>query len=110
MRSGSGISPARPVCEYDRRVDNLSAEKLWSDTGLVEAETRRIDVQRRFADFDDFWDAVAAAPTLGDLFAKMTPDALARLKAREARVHEDGTGRITCGAWANAIKGRLPER
>jgi hypothetical protein len=62
-------------------------------------------------DFDDFWGAVAAAPTLGDLFAKMPPDDLAGLKARvRKQLNEDSTGRITYGAWANAIKGRLPER
>jgi hypothetical protein len=33
------------------------------------------------------------------------------LKKRvRARVNEDSTGRITCGARANAIKDRLPER
>jgi hypothetical protein len=29
--------------------------KLWSDAGMEGVETRKIIVQRTFADFDDFW-------------------------------------------------------
>jgi ubiquinone/menaquinone biosynthesis C-methylase UbiE len=104
-----GFNPTRPPTSEASTIEAL--QKLWGDAGLVEVETRRIDVQRSFVDFDDYWGAVAAAQTLGELFAKMAPDALAGLKKRvRARVHEDTTGRISYGAWANAIKGRLPER
>jgi ubiquinone/menaquinone biosynthesis C-methylase UbiE len=104
-----GFNPTRPPSSEASTIEAL--QELWSDAGLVEVETRRIDVQRSFVDFDDLWDAVAAAPTLGALFARMAPDALAGLKTRvRARVDEDSTGRISYGAWANAIKGRLPER
>jgi ubiquinone/menaquinone biosynthesis C-methylase UbiE len=104
-----GFTPTRPPSSEASTIEAL--QKLWNDAGLVEIETRRIDVQRSFADFDDFWGAVAAAPTLGDLFAKMPPDDLAGLKTRvRKRLNEDSAGRITYGAWANAIKGRLPER
>jgi len=66
-------------------------------------------VQRSFVDFDDFWGAAAAAPSLGELFAKMAPDALAGLKTRvRAYLKEDDAGKISYGAWANAIKGRVP--
>jgi ubiquinone/menaquinone biosynthesis C-methylase UbiE len=104
-----GFTPTRPPSSEASTSEAL--QKLWRDAGLVEIEARRIDVQRSFADFDDFWGAVAAAPTLGDLFAKMPPYDLAGLKARVRKyLNEDSTGRITYGAWANAIKGRLPER
>jgi len=103
-----GFTPTRPPNSEASTIEAL--QKLWSDAGLVEIETRRIDVQRSFVDFDDFWGAAAAAPTLGDLFTRMAPDDLAGLKTRvRKRLNEDGTGRITYGAWANAIKGRLPE-
>jgi ubiquinone/menaquinone biosynthesis C-methylase UbiE len=104
-----GFTPTRPPSFEASTIEAL--QKLWSDAGLVEVETRRIDVQRGFVDFDDFWAAAAASPTLGALFASMAPDALAGLKTRvRVRVNEDSTGRVTHGAWANAIKGRLPER
>ena len=102
-----GFTPTLPPSFEASSIEAL--RKLWADAGLVDVETRRIDVQRSFADFDDFWGAVTAAPTLGTLFASMTSDVLAGLKTRvRARLDEDGTGRITYGAWANAIKGRLP--
>jgi hypothetical protein len=104
-----GFTPTRPPNSEASTI--VALQKLWTDAGLVEVETRRIDVQRSFVDFEDFWGAVAAAPTLGSLFASMTAATLAELKARvRTRVNEDTTGRITCAAWANAIKGRLPAR
>jgi ubiquinone/menaquinone biosynthesis C-methylase UbiE len=102
-----GFNPTRPPTAEASRIEAL--KQLWTDAGLVGIETRRIDVQRSFADFDDFWGAVAAAPTLGQLFASMAPDALGGLKARvRTHINEDSTGRISYGAWANAIKGRVP--
>jgi hypothetical protein len=102
-----GFSPVRPPSSEASTIEAL--QKLWTEAGLVEVETRRIDVERSFVDFDHFWGAAMAAPTLGELFAKMPPDALAGLKTR-VRTHlgEDRAGRISYGAWANAIKGRMP--
>jgi ubiquinone/menaquinone biosynthesis C-methylase UbiE len=102
-----GFNPARPPTFEASRVEAL--KQLWADAGVVDIETRRIDVQRSFVDFDDYWGAATAAPSLAQLFASMTPDALAGLKARvRTHVNEDGAGRISYGAWANAIKGRVP--
>jgi ubiquinone/menaquinone biosynthesis C-methylase UbiE len=102
-----GFSPVRPPSSEASTIEAL--QRLWTEAGLVEVETRRIDVARSFVDFDDFWNAVAAAPTLGELFAELPPDDLAGLKARvRGYLDEDSTGRISYGAWANAIKGRVP--
>ena len=102
-----GFNPVRPPTFEASQIEAL--KKLWSDAGLVDIETRRIDVERSFADFDDFWGAVSAAPTLGDLFAKMSPDELTGLKSHvRGYLDEDGSGRISYSAWANAITGRVP--
>ena len=102
-----GFSPVRPPSSEASRVEAL--KQLWADAGVVEIETRRIDVRRSFVDFDDYWGAAMAAPSLGQLFASMAPDTIAGLKARvRTRVSEDSAGRISYGAWANAIKGRVP--
>jgi hypothetical protein len=93
-----GLSPVRPPTSEASTIEAL--QKLWSDAGLV-------DVERRFVDFEDFWGA-AQAPTLGQFFASMPPEAVADIKTRvRAHLKEDNAGRITYGAWANAIKGRL---
>jgi len=83
---------------------------LWTDAGLDAIETREITVQRTFADFDDFWTTTLMAPTVGPIVAAMASDDVERLKTRvRARLPADAAGRITYGARANAIKGRLPK-
>lgn len=102
-----GLNPVRPPSFEASQIDAL--KKLWSDAGLVDIETRRIDVERSFVDFDDFWGAVSAAATLGELFAKMSPDELAGLKRHVRGYLDEGSGgRMSYGAWANAITGRVP--
>jgi ubiquinone/menaquinone biosynthesis C-methylase UbiE len=103
-----GFNPVRPPSSDASRTEAL--QKLWTDAGLVDVETRRIDAQRSFVDFDDFWTAATLGMTIGPLLASMAPDDVARLKTRvRAHLQEDRAGRITYGAWANAIKGRVPE-
>jgi hypothetical protein len=102
-----GHDPVRPPSSDASRIEAL--QQLWTDAGLVELETRRIDVQRSFSDFDDFWTAATLSPSMGALLASLSPDDTARLKTR-VRVHlqEDGAGRVIARAWANAIRGRVP--
>jgi SAM-dependent methyltransferase len=102
-----GFSPLRPPSVDASKIEAL--RELWTDAGLVDVETRRIDVQRSFVDFEDFWTASTLGASLGPLLASMTPDDVGRLKTCvRAHLGEDGAGRITYGAWANAIKGRVP--
>jgi hypothetical protein len=73
-------------------------------------ETRKIEVKRTFADFDDFWATAMLGSTIGPTIASLVPSDREQLKARvRARLPADGEGRITYGAWANAVKGRVPE-
>jgi SAM-dependent methyltransferase len=102
-----GFSPLRPPSADASKIEIL--QELWTDAGLVDVETRRIDVQRSFVDFDDFWTASTLGASLGPLLTSMAPDDVARLKTRvRAHLGGDSTGRITYAAWANAIKGRVP--
>ena len=102
-----GFNPLRPPSADASKIEVL--QQLWEDAGLVDIETRRIDVQRSFVNFDDFWAASTLSASMAPLFASMAPDDIAHVKTR-VRTHlgEDSAGRITRGAWANAIKGRLP--
>jgi len=82
---------------------------LWTAAGLEAVETREISVQRTFADFNDYWTTVLAGPSVGPTLEAMTSDDTALLKARmRALLPADASGRITYGARANAIKGRVP--
>jgi ubiquinone/menaquinone biosynthesis C-methylase UbiE len=102
-----GFKPLWPPSAEASRIEAL--QQLWSEAGLVELETRRIDVERRFADFDEFWTTATMSPSMGALLASLPPDVVSQLKTRvRAHLQEDGAGRVTARAWANAIKGRVP--
>ena len=102
-----GFSPIRPPSSDASKIEAL--QQLWTGAGLVDVETRRIDVQRSYTDFDDFWGASTLGSTIAPTLASMPPDAVAEIKTRlRARLQGDSAGRITYGSWANAIKGRVP--
>jgi hypothetical protein len=83
---------------------------LWAGAGLEAIETREITASRTFADLDDFWTINLMSPSVGPTAAAMSAGDAERLKARvQARLPADAAGHITCGARANAIKGRLPK-
>jgi SAM-dependent methyltransferase len=104
-----GFPPARPHSSDASKMDNL--QNLWRDAGLDSVETRKIEVRRTFADFDDFWATAMLGSTIGPTVAAMTSSDREQLKTRvRARLPADSTGRITYGAWANAVKGRVPIR
>ena len=103
-----GVPPVRPPSSDASKMDNL--HNLWRDAGLDSIETRKIEVQRTFADFDDFWATAMLGSTIGPTVAAMASNDREQLKMLvRARLLADGTGRITYGAWANAVKGSVPE-
>ena len=82
---------------------------LWKDAGLADVETREITVQRTFDDFDDFFSATLLSPNVGAAFNKLTPAQAEEIRSKlRRRMPADAAGRITYGARANAIKGRVP--
>ena len=83
--------------------------ELWNDAGLVDVDTRVINVERTFADFDDYWAALLGAPGVGARIAAMEhADLSAFQTGMRARLPADVTGRLTLRAWSNAVKGRVP--
>ena len=102
-----GIAPSLPPSPTASRIDALRG--LWADAGLEAIETREITVARSFTDFADFWDASTAMGSVRATLGGMTTDDVEQFKARvRGRLSEDGNGRITWQARANAIKGRVP--
>jgi SAM-dependent methyltransferase len=102
-----GVTPQVPPNASASRLEALSG--LWIDAGLEAVESRAITVQRTFDNFDDFWNVTTAIGGPKLTLATMEADAIARLKERvRARLPADTQGRITYGARANAIKGRVP--
>jgi SAM-dependent methyltransferase len=103
---GMGVAVPTPPSPDASRIDAMG--DLWTDAGLGRVETREINVQRTFADFDDYWTTVLGGPSVGPQLAAMVSEDIARLCARmRARLPADATGRITYSARANAVKGRV---
>jgi SAM-dependent methyltransferase len=102
-----GVDVPTPPSPDASRMEVL--RELWTGAQLEGVETRAISVDRTFADFDDYWRTILGGPSVSARLAAMTAQELVQLQARmRLRLPADTTGRITCGARANAIKGRVP--
>jgi ubiquinone/menaquinone biosynthesis C-methylase UbiE len=97
------MGPPRPEAS-DRAV----MQALWRNAGLEDVEVRVIEVERSYADFDDFWESIRQSPSIKASTANMSPAEIAELKAGvRKRLPAGGDGRVTLNAWANAVKGRV---
>jgi hypothetical protein len=88
------------------RIESMRA--LWTGAGLESVETREIKVRRSFADFEDYWATGMLGAIMSATVNTMPSDEVALLRQNvRARLPADATGRITCEARANAVKGRV---
>lgn len=84
-----------------------ASEDLWRTAGLVDVQTRQIEVSRRFDSFDDYWRTAYGSPRLRDLFASLSPSQLQRMSQdTRRRIGCAGDGPLVLKARANAVKGR----
>lgn len=83
---------------------------LWVESGLTGVESRRIDIEVEFADFDDFWasNSIPIGPQ-GQLLASLSADQTDALKALlRQMLPPDADGAVRYRAFASAVKGRTP--
>jgi hypothetical protein len=107
MRAAN-LPTIRPPSFQVSRIEAL--RDLWTAAGLDDVETREIAVQRKFADFDEYWKVSTLGSSIGPTIAAMAPADATLLKERvRARLASDGAGRFSHGALANAVKGRVPK-
>jgi len=105
--AAEGIAPLWPPSAEASRIDALRA--LWEGAGLVDVNTCAFDVQRTFASFDSFWKIAQTGPRIAPRLASEPSARIERIKERlRARLPAAADGSVTCGARANAIKGRRP--
>ena len=104
---GMNTPPKMPPHPEAAELANLKA--LWAGAGLTEIETRVITIERRFEDFDDFWNTALLSPGIRPLVEAMTPADVDLMKA-EARTHvrTDPSGHVVHSARAHAVKGVVP--
>ena len=99
------LPPGSDSARLDRMRD------LWQGAGLVGVETRSIEIEVAYRDFDDFWQSNTALPNpVTKRIQSMSPAEVERLKGLLRERIPGGTrGRIAYSARANAVKGRVPE-
>ena len=104
--AGVALPPSPEASNFDVFRD------LWTRAGLTNIENREISVQRTYADYDDYWATILGGPSVTRQLAAMQPSALARFRTqlRGRLPAADEAGRLTVGARANAIVGRMPAR
>jgi SAM-dependent methyltransferase len=103
---GLGAKVGAPPSVDASRIEVMG--ELWRGAGLEGVETRAISVRRTFEDFEDYWETVRRGPSVGPGLAAMAAGDVEVLRERlRARLGADGEGRITCGARANTVRGRV---
>jgi SAM-dependent methyltransferase len=103
-----GIAVPVPGTEVSRR-DGMRA--VWEKAGLQSIDTRVIRIPVVYADFNDFWQSysVPEGPS-GMAVRKMSPSQIEQLKATLRKELPTGPdGHIAYEAFANAVRGRVPE-
>ncbi|HEY8334745.1 MAG TPA: class I SAM-dependent methyltransferase [Tardiphaga sp.] len=101
-----GVVPVLPPRADASRIDALQA--LWTGAGLQGVETRQIEVQRRFADFEDFWSSAMLGVSIATTIAAMPAADVTLLKNRVCASLGGPAGPLLLRARANAVKGRVP--
>jgi len=101
-----GFAPPSPPSVDASRMDAL--RDLWNSARIGSIETQEISVHRTFDDFADFWTKSTVSGSINPTIAAMPADDVERLKQHvQAMLPMDTSGRITCSARANAVKGRV---
>lgn len=102
-----GLAPPRPPHMEASGLDAMRA--LWTGAGIVDVETREIAVERSFASFDELWAINTKSPSISATIGAMAPADVEAVKRNvRARLPADSAGRVTHGARAHAVKGRVP--
>jgi ubiquinone/menaquinone biosynthesis C-methylase UbiE len=120
-RAGSPLAPihatirasgiAAPVAQTSTASHRENLLKFWQRAGLSSIESREIRIEVVYPDFDDLWRSVSApGSTTGAAFARIPQAEHERIKQRlRERLPARKDGRVAYEAFANAVKGRVPE-
>jgi ubiquinone/menaquinone biosynthesis C-methylase UbiE len=86
------------------KMNNLKG--LWEAAGLKAIETKIIKVDRKFNDFEEFWEITSNSASIKSVVADMEKEELTELKTdvqEQLPVIADGS--VQYSSWANAIQG-----
>ena len=101
-----GVGPRPTPGDQVRRMSGLI--DLFDGSGLEDIDSRPIEFQLTFKDFDDYWTTQTAVERTRS-FPNLTDTEVERLKAAlRNSLPTDAGGGIAYPARANAVKGRVP--
>jgi len=99
-----GIDYPLPPSAAVSKMENL--QKLWAEAGLKSIESKQINVDRSFVDFEEFWNVTTSSPAVSVVFDDLEPDLVMEIwSSVKNEPQPDASGKIICEAHANAIKG-----
>jgi ubiquinone/menaquinone biosynthesis C-methylase UbiE len=99
-----GFKPGSPP---NSQASEMSAlENLWSSAGISTIESRRITVERKFRNINEYWNITSLTPNIQHIVPLLTAAQIDEVKRRlQEHLSVDADGRISQHATANAIKG-----
>ena len=99
---GIGVEPILPPRSEVARLDEL--QRLWTEAGLVEIETREIVASRVFPSFDEYWATATSAPGIGQVLAKLGADQVEQV--RNSLPASRSAGEVVVQGRVHAVRGR----
>jgi SAM-dependent methyltransferase len=101
-----GHLPPMPPSPWASELAEM--ERLWRAAGFVDVQTQVLGVERRFPNFDTYFNVALSGPPVRAGVTGLTEEKLQALRAA-ALAHLGGpTGSFTVTARAHAVKGRRP--
>ncbi len=110
---GQAARQAAARCMVVDYPDDAALRRLWRQTGLVEVETARHQIDMTFASFEDYWrpflsNVSAASSFAGTLGDDQRSELEHRLRRKTAGAAPDGPFTLKAHAWA--VRGTVPSR
>jgi len=95
---------------YDDSTEEGGLRRLYEGSGLIQVETRPIEITLAFRDFDVYWESNTRAASPGGKYVQGLTDRKRQtlIERVKAILPFDGNGKISYTARVNAVKGTVP--
>ena len=100
-----GLNPPRPPRSDASTLDALRA--LWTGAGMVDVQTRTIELERELS-FEELWRGAVESASLGGTVKSLDAAGTVELQQRYlSKMPKARDGLLTCRARANAVRGTV---
>ncbi len=98
-----GVQPTLPPSVQASTIEASTA--LWQGAGLQQVRTCQFTVQRRFENFEEYWNSAANSSTLRPMFESLPAERLTLWKSNVRQRVQATDGPLTVSARVNAVCG-----